>query len=287
MVEHPHRKPALLDDLRWCEALTQRHSKSFHLAFRTLPREKAEGVWAVYAFCRLFDDAVDVPSESEDFDLLRMQWSRFVEGETPDTHMWRALRYEFARFGLERGPFEELVAGLDTDRSFRQPNSDAELARYCHRVAGTVGLMLLPILASAPAAREALRPTAERLGDAMQMTNILRDVGEDLALGRIYLPADRMRAFGVTEEILAARQPTEGFRALWESLATTAEGWYAEFHGSIHLYDADCRRSLRIASHAYRAILHEVRRHGYDCLTRRNSVPAWKKAAISIGGWFA
>ena len=287
MADGTPRKPALADDLRWCEALTRHHSKSFHLAFRALPREKAEGVWAVYAFCRLFDDAVDVPSEPEDFDLLRMQWSRFVEGETPDTHMWRALRHVFTRFGLERAPFDELIVGLDGDRTFHQPQDEPELFVYCHRVAGTVGLMLLPILASSPDAREALRPTALRLGRAMQLTNLLRDVGEDLAMGRIYLPEDRMREFGVTAETLAAGRPTEGFRALWESLATTAEGWYAEFHASVHHYDADSRRSLRVASNAYRAILHEVRRHGYDCLTRRNSVPAWKKTALSIGGWFA
>jgi phytoene synthase len=287
MADRKRRDPALVDDLRWCEALTLRHSKSFHFAFHNLPREKAEGVWAVYAFCRLFDDAVDAPSEPEDFDLLCMQWIRFASGETPDTHMWRALRHGFERFGLERAPFDDLLAGLDGDRTFHQPENEEELFTYCHRVAGTVGLMLLPILSSDPAAREALRPTAVRLGDAMQLTNILRDIGEDLALGRIYLPLDRMRETGVTPEILAAGKPTDAFRTLWESLATTAESWYAEFHHTVHAYDADSRRSLRIASNAYREILHEVRRHGYDCLTKRNSVPAWKKAVLSVRAWFA
>jgi len=273
---------SLADDLRWCESLTERHSMSFHFAFRRLPLEKAQAVWAVYAFCRLFDDAVDTPVEPEAFEILCMQWRRYRGGETPNSHMWRALRWASGRFGLDEAPFRELVDGLASDRDFRQPEDDAALYRYCHRMAGTVGLMLLPILATH--GREALRETAVRLGDAMQLTSILRDVGEDLRMGRIYLSAARMEEAGVTASDLATGQASAAFRALWEGYAKTAESWYEEFLGSVRLYDADSRKSLRVSAKVYRAILQEVRRHGYDCLKRRNSVPKWRKCLVALGG---
>jgi phytoene/squalene synthetase len=276
------RDASLADDLLWCESIARKHSRSFHLAFRSLPTEKAQAVWAVHAFCRLFDDAVDTPIEPETFELLRMQWARYRAGETPNSHMWRALRWATGRFGLTPEPFQELVDGLASDRSFQQPADDAALHRYCHQVAGTVGRMLLPILASH--GREALVGTSARLGDAMQLTAILRDVGEDLAMGRIYLSAERMAETGVTASDLATGQATPAFRALWEGYAKTAEAWYEEFLGTVHAYDADSRRALRISAKVYRAILQEVRRHGYDCLKRRNSVPDWRKFLIALGG---
>jgi phytoene/squalene synthetase len=199
--------------------------------------------------------------------------------------MWRALRWAFGRFGLAEEPFQALVDGLASDRDFHQPKDDEALWGYCRQVAGTVGLMLLPVLATH--SRDPLRETAVRLGDAMQLTNILRDVGEDLRMGRIYLSAERMADAGVTEADLAEGKPTAAFRALWEGYATAAERWYAEFLGTVRHYDADSRRPLRMAAKGYRAILGEVRRHDYDCLRRRNSVPAWRKVLLSVGGWFA
>jgi len=282
MTPTRHGNASLADDLRCCESVARRHAKSFHLAFHKLPHEKAQAVWAVYTFCRLFDDAVDASVLPETFELLRLQWLRYRAGETPDSHMWRALRWASLRFGLSEEPFQVLVDGLATDRDFHQPEDDDALFRYCRQVAGTVGLMLLPILASH--GREALRESATRLGDAMQLTNILRDVGEDLKIGRIYLSAERMAEAGVTASDLATGQATAAFRAVWEGYATTAEAWYEEFLGTVRLYDADSRRSLRVSAKVYRAILREVRRHGYDCLRRRNSVPAWKKFLLALGG---
>jgi phytoene synthase len=274
-----------VEDLDWCEALTKRHSKSFHFAFRFLPRDRARAVWATYAFCRLFDDAVDDPADPEDFDLLRLQWSRFRDGDTPGTHMWRALRWAFGRFGMTAAPFDDLIRGLDSDRTFVQPEDDAALDRYCHLVAGTVGLMLLPVLASS-APRGSLDLPAARLGQAMQLTNILRDVGEDRARGRIYLPKQAMAEFGVDGATLAAGKPDAAFVALWERYARHAEDLYAESLRYVDAYDGVARRPLRMAARIYRAILGEVRRHGHDCLTRRNRVSPGRKLAIMIGGWF-
>lgn len=284
-MRDPHdlhdRDASLSDDLLWCENLTKKHSKSYYFAFRSLPREKAQAVWAVYAFCRLFDDAVDTVVGPEAFELLRLQWLRYLGGATPDSHMWRSLRWASDRFGLETEPFRVLVDGLATDREFRQPADDEALYRYCHQVAGTVGLMLLPILASHD--RDSLRETALRLGDAMQLTNILRDVGEDLRMGRIYLPAARMAESGVTVADLESGQPTAAFRSLWEGYAKTAERWYEEFLATVRRYDPDSRHALRVSAKVYRAILHEVRRNGYDCLSKRNSVPTWRKLLLSLG----
>ncbi len=273
-------------DLAWCEALTRRHSASFRLAFGTLPKEKASAVWAVYAFCRLADDAVDAPADPEDFDLLRLQWRRFREGSTPSSHMWRALRWATDRFGLPTAPFDDLLAGLDSDRAFRQPEDDAELLLYCDRVAGTVGRMLLPILAARvpPQERTALSDAATALGCAMQLTNILRDVGEDRRMGRIYLPAAAMRETGVTAEDLDAAVPSADFVALWERYAALAEADYAATLSAAPRFDPDSRKALRVSAKAYRAILHEVRRHGYDCLVNRTVVPAWRKAVLLLGG---
>jgi phytoene synthase len=118
----------------------------------------------------------------------------------------------------------------------------------------------------------------------MQLTNILRDVGEDRRMGRVYLPARAMAECGVVPEDLDRGAPTPGFIALWERYARIAEAWYAESLAAVPLFDRDSRRPLRVAGKAYRAILHEVRRHGYDCLVHRNAVPAWRKLLLLLGG---
>ena len=283
-MDNHRRDPLLATDLDWCEAVARQNSKFFHSSFHSLPKEKADAVWAVNAFYRRFSDAVDCPATPEEFDLLRMQWVRFQDGETPGTHMWRALRWAFGRFDLTSGPFEDLVRGLDSDRAFMQPEDEAALFRYCHLTAGTVGLMLLPIL-GIRSSWLVLEPAAIRLGDAMRLTRILRDVGEDLARGRIHFPKTAMEEFGVSASDLSPGKPSEGFRALWEYYAQIAEGWYAEFLRTTACYEKDCRRPLRVVARVHRGILDEVRRNGYDCLTERHSVPSWRKFVLSAEGW--
>jgi len=156
-----------------------------------------------------------------------------------------------------------MLEGQRSDLSFRQPATLDELLRYCYLVAGTVGLMILPVLAGANPA--ALRGKAVDLGEAMQITNILRDVGEDLAAGRLYLPADLLSRRGLDR----------------------AEEDYALFQDSLGDFDRDARLAVCSAALGYRAILAAVRESGYDCLTARRSVNDFesiqKKAAEFVG----
>ncbi|MDP2842706.1 MAG: phytoene/squalene synthase family protein [Acetobacterium sp.] len=211
---------AIQKDLNWCETLIQHNSSSFYRAFRKLPKEQAQAVFAIYAFCRIADDAIDVDNNPEMVKALADKLAAFEAGETPDEPMWRALRWAFETFPLKIRPFQEMLIGQLLDVDFKQPESFNNLLDYCYLVAGTVGLMLCPLLAK-PVTSEAEKLSVE-LGIAMQLTNILRDVGTDYRLNRIYLPEDLMIALGVNPEDLAGPEPTPELIRLWECLATEA-----------------------------------------------------------------
>ena len=180
-------------DFAYCESIIKKNSKSFYLAFSQLPKRKAQSVYAVYAFCRRADDLIDRDNNQAGLRQLERQLLDFNEGKVPNDPVWRALSVVFDNFPMVTAPFFDMLTGQRKDADFKQPETRKDLEEYCYYVAGSVGLMLLPLLTERPA--DIVVP-AKKLGEAMQLTNILRDVGEDYQMGRIYLTKEDMTRFG-------------------------------------------------------------------------------------------
>ncbi|KAB5910035.1 phytoene/squalene synthase family protein, partial [Bifidobacterium adolescentis] len=206
-------------DFAYCESIIKKNSKSFYLAFSQLPKRKAQSVYAVYAFCRRADDLIDRDNNQAGLRQLERQLLDFNEGKVLNDPVWRALSVVFDNFPMVTAPFFDMLTGQRKDADFKQPETRKDLEEYCYYVAGSVGLMLLPLLTERPTD---LVVPAKKLGEAMQLTNILRDVGEDYQMGRIYLTKEDMTRFGVATTMLKEKQAQTQLVALWESLAKQA-----------------------------------------------------------------
>lgn len=262
-------------DFAYCKTIIKQHSKSFYYAFSQLPLDKANAVYAIYAFCRTADDCADSnqphAEKLESLQRLKQELDLFKDRAEVDHPLWRALRRVFTDYEMDIQPFYDQLTGQLMDLNFSIPKNMHELESYSYYVAGSVGLMLLPILSSKHSAD--LRPSVIELGIAMQITNILRDVGEDLyKKQRIYLPEEEMKRFQYTQVELYNGHINDNFVKLWESLAKHAESLYDQFYSSIHFFDADSRLPLSLSAGVYRGILDAVRGNGYDCISMRNYI---------------
>lgn len=267
----------LKKDYAYCEKVIKASSKSFYTAFSKLPKEKAEAVYAIYTFCRKADDTVDAHDPLEvkisNLALLESELTAFTRGETPNHPMWRALRDVFNRFDMDTTPFFHQLEGQKRDLDFQEITDLAALKDYSYYVAGSVGLMLLPILAHKKGITDTTKKSAISLGIAMQLTNILRDVGEDFRENqRIYLPTELLNRYNVNLEKNMQKGPDVAFINLWEELAKESEEGYQAFTGNIHLFDDDCQLPVLVSAEVYRGIMDSVRKSDYDCLNKRNFV---------------
>lgn len=270
-----HKKQSLKKDYDFCEAIIKKHSKSFYYAFSRLPKVKARAVFAIYAFCRIADDSVDTETSEEKqverLAILESELEAFQKGLIIDHPIWRALRDVFDRYSISFQPFFDQLKGQKMDIHYSIPETIEDLEAYSYFVAGSVGLMLLPILASETS--HDLTASAVSLGIAMQLTNILRDVGEDYKeKGRIYLPSSEMTAAAYTGKKLDEKIINDSFISIWEKLAVRAEVRYEQFQESILHFDKDSRFPVLLSANIYRNILNTVRQNDYDCFTRKNVV---------------
>lgn len=270
----------LEDAYKHCESIIKQHSKTFYKAFSLLPSNKKKAVWAVYSFCRRVDDIVDEGLEPEaELSVFRSQFAGFLKGEGQGNDpMWIALRDVFDRFSMDEKAFKEMINGQEMDLYKSRYKTIDELENYSYHVASTVGLMLLPILA--PKKVSELRDNAISLGIGMQITNILRDISEDLDRDRIYLPRDEMNANGLMVEDLYRRRVTPEFIALWESLASRAEYHYELAFQKMHLYPIDARLPVKSSAIFYRAILQSIRRKKYNVFDQRAFVTEEEKEKL-------
>ncbi|WP_338780977.1 phytoene/squalene synthase family protein [Metabacillus sp. FJAT-52054] len=263
-----------------CEELIKIHSKSFHKAFSLLPAEKKKAVWAVYAFCRTVDDIVDEGAEPEK-ELLAFEedFKRFLNGNHDRSHyIWLALEDTFSRFDMDEEAFWDMIKGQRMDLTKTRYETLEEVFQYSYHVASTVGLMILPILA--PRKKSTLRNGAIALGIAMQLTNILRDIGEDLDRDRIYLPKEVLDQFGYTKAELESGVINESFISVWEYLAFEAEAYYEEAMDTIDEYPLHSRTPVKAAAFFYKAILNKVRSNNYRVFGERNYVTQDEKISI-------
>lgn len=208
---------------------------------------------------------------------LERQLLDFNEGKVPNDPVWRALSVVFDNFPMVTAPFFDMLTGQRKDADFKQPETRKDLEEYCYYVAGSVGLMLLPLLTERPA--DIVVP-AKKLGEAMQLTNILRDVGEDYQMGRIYLTKEDMTRFGVATTMLKEKQAQTQLVALWESLAQQAENLYEESFEMFPLITEDCRQALASAAFIYREQLNIVRKQHYSLFDNKNKVSHYRKVQL-------
>jgi phytoene synthase len=254
-------------------------SKSFHLASRLLPARLRPPTFAMYAFCRHADDAVDDASTMRDaryaVDALRARIGRVYGGRPSDSIVERAFTGVVERFDIPRAIPEALVEGMEWDALGRTYPTATDLRAYGVRVAGTVGLMMTLMMGR----REpGVLARACDLGVAMQLTNIARDVGEDARRGRIYLPDEWLEASGVDrDEFLADPRPTQAIRHVVARLLDEADVLYARADGGIAHLPKDCRTAIRAARLVYSSIGCQIRRADFDSVTRRAVVPTRRK----------
>ncbi|WP_341868518.1 phytoene/squalene synthase family protein [Marinilactibacillus kalidii] len=261
----------------------KKHSKSFYFAFSRLPEAKAKAVYAIYAFCRQADDSIDEASTAQEqqqaLKKIKGLLEEFESGHVPDLPVWRALKDVFDTFDLSLQPFYDQLEGQTMDYHFKQPETLKDLEQYSYFVAGSVGLMLLPILAIKH--HQELTETAISLGIAMQITNILRDVGEDRReIGRIYLPRELMDEMNYSDRDLKNQMINPSFIALWERLAKRSEQLYQIVKQDLTKFDQDSQLPVLVSANVYAGILEAVRKNGYDCFSKRNKTSLIKKLCI-------
>jgi 15-cis-phytoene synthase len=273
-----------------CRRLTAVHSRSFFLASGLLPAPKRQAVWALYAFCRTADDIVD---DQETADATRNSrgarlaaWRVRALSTRPPAGDLVALAWADTRrrYSMPDRYIEQLIDGVGRDLAQQRYHTFDEVAGYAYGVASTVGLLSIHIVGYA--GPHAI-PYAIKLGVALQLTNILRDVGEDWRAGRLYLPAVELAAFDLTEADLAAGRVDDRWRAFMRYQIERNRRLYAEAWPGIALLNRDGRLAIAAAAHLYRAILADIEAHDYDVFGRRAHVTAGRKLRCLAAAWLS
>ncbi|WP_018686266.1 phytoene/squalene synthase family protein [Actinokineospora enzanensis] len=269
-------------------ALNAVHGRSYYLATRLLPPARRPAVHALYGFARVADEIVDDPGPDPAADLLELERAlkSALDGVPGALPVLLALADTVERHGIDRDLFGQFLYSMRMDLTVTDYADLAELARYTHGSAGVIGLMLLPVLGTVCPAEEAA-PYAARLGEAFQLTNFLRDVGEDLDRGRVYLAADHLAAFGVDRErLLWARThgPDRAIRRAMAHFAAHTRAVYRAAEPGIALLDPVSRPCVATAARLYAAILDEIAAADHDVVTRRAVVPARRRLMVAVPG---
>lgn len=269
---------------QYCDRLTAQHSKSFYLSSALLPADKRQATRALYAFCRIGDDLID-RAEGDPAAAIR-QWSEIALAADPQTDDPVVLAWSHARsiYRIPQRYAEQLIKGVSRDLQQTCYQTFEELAEYSYGVASTVGLMSMHIIGfSGP---EAI-PYAVKLGVALQITNILRDVGEDYRSGRVYLPQDELAAFGLTEDQIAAGRVDDRWREFMRFQIARNRLLYQEAWPGIALLNHDGRFAIAAAATLYRGILDDLEDHDYNNFTRRSHVNKRGKVMRLARAWWA
>ena len=274
-----------------CEYVTKTFSKTFYMGTSLMRPDAREHVWAIYAWCRRTDDIVDSPRALLNKDILQQDlevWTDRLDsiwsGAPVDIFDLAMADTVKAYPTLSVQPFRDMIDGMIMDIPGMGKDRYAtfdELYVYCYRVAGTVGLMTLPILGTAQGVteEEAAKP-AVALGIALQLTNILRDVGEDLERGRIYLPQDEIKQFGLTEEDLFECKVTPNWEAFIKFQIARARDYYKEAEKGIPMLAPDARFAVQASLDLYSKILNKIEENNYDNFNKRAYTTKFEKLGI-------
>jgi len=281
-----------------CRGITRSRAKNFYYGFLVLPKKKRRALCAVYAFMRRCDDIADDPSlpvrdRRQKLDLWLDAFHAAQAGHPTDDPILLALTDAQRRFGIPAGLLDALAFGtaMDVEEDSEQPTnfglqvqyrSFEDLERYCYNVASVVGLVCIRIFGYNKPDAE---PLAERCGLAFQLTNIIRDVKEDAALGRVYLPGKDMSEFGISATEIASTVDPARIRPLLALQAQRAFENYRAAEDLIPLIDEDSQPALWVLVTIYRGLLEKIVRLNYDVFTRRVSLSVWEKLKILSRGF--
>lgn len=281
-----------------CEYVTKLFSKTFYMGTSLMRPDARKHVWAIYAWCRRTDDIVDSPRALMNKEVLEADlqvWENRLSdiwADHPVDLFDLAMADTVKKYpGMDAQPYRDMIAGMVMDvpglGQERYQNFE-ELYTYCYRVAGTVGLMTLPVLGTAEGVTlEEATPSALALGIGLQLTNILRDVGEDLERGRIYLPLDEISQFGLTEEDLFRCEVTPKYVEFMKFQIQRARDYYKKAEEGISMLAPDARFAVRASLDLYSRILTVIERNGYDNFNKRAYTTKLEKLSILPGSWQA
>jgi 15-cis-phytoene synthase len=278
-----------------CATITQTHSKTFYLASGLLPKAKRAAARALYAFCRITDNLVDDSANADSEAVLALEaWRRLTilprppaVASNPNQMVALAWADARARFSIPAGYGLQLIDGVGRDFTQTRYATFADLADYAYGVASTVGLMAMHIIGfSGPEAT----PYAVKLGVALQLTNILRDVGEDWHKGRLYLPTDELAAYGLDEQAIGQSVQNDKAGGAWRAFMAFQVGrnrqLYAEAMPGIRLLAAEGRFAIAAAANLYEAILGKIETNGYQVFQQRAALSKWGKLGRMPGIWW-
>lgn len=269
----------------YCQQKAAQSGSSFYYSFRFLPSERRRAITALYAFCREVDDIAD---EVQDVNIARAKlgWWRAEVANLfaghPTHPVSKALQPATQQFSVDEARLNEIIDGMEMDLSRRRYQDFASLQLYCHRVAGVVGQLSASIFGFK---NSKTLEYAENLGLAFQMTNIIRDVGEDARRDRIYLPQEDLQAFGVSNADILDCKQTPAFEALMAFQAKRAKSLYDTAFAALSPEDRRPQRPGLIMSAIYRTLLDELERDGFKVLHQRTSLTPMRKLWIAWKTW--
>ena len=269
----------------YCQEKAVKSGSSFYYSFLFLPRERRAAITALYAFCREVDDIAD---ECTDIDLARtkLAWWRTELAHTfagqPSHPVSQALLPAIRSYDLAREQFEEIIDGMEMDLQHVRYADFKALQLYCYRVAAVVGQLAAAIFGYS---ERATLKYAHDLGLAFQLTNIIRDVGEDARRNRIYLPQDELAQFGVTESDILAGHASPAFRALMAHQVARARSFYQQALSELPAPDHRSQRPGLVMAAIYQTLLNEIENDNYQVLDRRISLTPLRKLWIAWRTW--
>jgi len=271
----------------YCQKKAAASGSSFYYSFLFLPAPRRRAITALYAFCREVDDVVDEAAEMQ-IAAAKLAWWRAEVANlyrgNPQHPVTRALAPFIGEYSLPQEQLNEIIDGMEMDLTQTRSLDWPALERYCHRVAGVVGLLAARIFGYRDART---LEYARNLGIAFQLTNIIRDVGEDARKNRIYLPMDELKRFDVpAADILIARE-TPQFNALMRFQDERARGWYGTAFAALPAVDRRAQRPGLIMAAIYKALLDEIVRDDFRVLSRRTSLTPLRKFWIAWKTWLA
>lgn len=262
---------------------------NFFLGFLLLPKAKRAALSAVYAYCRLIDDIVDEPGVAKDdarrqLDFWREEIERLYRG-APTHDVSRALLKPVADYKIPKEPFLEMIRGCAMDLDGTRYETIADLESYMRGVASSVGVMCVHIFGWTHTSRESMYEFAATFGYAFQLTNIIRDVGADLEIGRVYLPLSEIREAGYSVDRLVLRDHGPAFDRLMLGQYKRAKAYYARARGMVDFRDRLGLLPAEIMAHVYEGLLDEIKTREFRVLFQKTSLPGWRKAALAFRAW--
>jgi phytoene synthase len=260
--------------------LTKQYAKSYYFSSHFLPKEQQNASFTLYAICRITDETVDQPGFKEERlnSLKRKIDLAYSNCKITDDNLLEAFSHTVNAYNIPKAYFDELIKGMEQDMSKSRYRNFSELYDYCYKVAGVVGLMMNKILGAPMDAQN----SAISLGVAMQLTNILRDIREDLSRGRIYLPLDELNQYRLTEESIASGEISKDFKAFMKFQIARARTFYADTEMGIKMIpNKRGRFMVRAMKEIYSGILDSIEKMDYDVFSKRAYVSGLRKIALA------